>query len=150
MADVFKLLNFVKLWQKKKKENLGLSSDLLHIERRNLFHQNVPDLDEIKEKCGMKFNRLQQIFNEYDPVGILDLQAYPNKYELLTRTLIYRLPKKKTQQGVADLIEMEFSMWFKHEYGSFERKEELTEAVFAFRNRELRDDPFLIIESADS
>lgn len=137
------LTSFLTIWQKNKKESLSLQSDLLHLERRHEFHKNVPGLEEIKEKCGVKFNKLQQIFNEFDPVyGGFTLQEFPNKYEMLTRTLIYRLPKKKTQQGVADLIDLEFSMWFKHEYGNYERKEELAEAVLLFKNKELREDPF--------
>lgn len=125
-----------------KNENTKVDSVVLRSKYRQLSHKDLPSLNDIKLKAGRKFYDLQEILNYYDPIVSKDLRDFPNKYESITRTIIYRLPEKRTRESVSSLIYVEFSLWFNHEYNDFQRKEELTDAVFLFKRKNLIPNPF--------
>lgn len=73
------LTGFITLLQKHNKEKLGHNYDLIHIRKRQLVHQNIPDLNSIKTIVGEKFDELQNIFNRFDPIKSEKLAENPNK-----------------------------------------------------------------------
>lgn len=132
----------ITLFQKHRKEKVGHESDMVHIRKRHLHHQNIPDLDSIKTITGERFNELQDIFNRFDPIKTEKLSENPKKYELLTKTVIYKLPKQKSKESTADMVYVEFSLWFKHEYNGYENKEELIDAIYNFKKTRFITNPF--------
>ncbi len=133
----------IQIFQKEKNENLASNSDVLYIQKRQLFHKDIPDLETVKSITGERFYKLLALFNKYDPVKTEKLNANPRKYEFLTRTVIYKLPTKHTRQAIADLVSLEFSLWFKHAYNGFDKKEELIDEVYSFKKQHLQTDPFV-------
>ncbi|MES2836858.1 MAG: hypothetical protein V4667_05005 [Bacteroidota bacterium] len=138
--DVFKFV--FKSFQKEKKSQIADNSDMLMINKRYIFHKDIPDITTLRKITGINFDKLQEIFNRYDPVQTESLNENPKKYELLTRTVIYKLPRKKTREAVADLLSLEFSLWFKHAYNSFSRKEDLVNEIYEFKKKHFSNDPF--------
>lgn len=132
----------VKLLLKQRKEDIAGDADLLQIRKRQLLHKSIPSLAEIKRLSGDRFDQLQQIFIKYDPIKTEALSAYPDKYQLLTKTVIYRLPRQKTAEAVADLLFIDFSLWFRHAYNDFDKKEQLADEVFSFKKINFPTDPF--------
>lgn len=132
----------IKLFQRHQKEKIGHESDMVHIRKRQLLHKNIPDLDSVKAVTGKHFYALQEIFNRFDPVKADKLSEYPNKYELLTRTVIYKLPKQKTKEALADMVYVEFSLWFKHGYHEFTQKDELIDEIYNFKKQNFITEPF--------
>lgn len=132
----------ITLFQKHRKDKVGHESDMVHIRKRHLLHKNIPDLDTIKKLTGERFGELQNIFNRYDPIKTDKLIDNPKKYELLTKTVIYKLPKQKSKESIADMVYVEFSLWFKHEYNDYEKKEELIEEIYNFKNKNFINNPF--------
>jgi hypothetical protein len=136
------LAKTINILLKQKKEKIASDSDILQIQKRQLFHKDIPDLTTIKKITGENFNELLLIFIRYNPIKTEDSQENPRKYEFITRTVIYKLPTKRTRQAIADLLSLEFSLWFKHAYNDFDKKEELIDEVIEFKLRHLRTDPF--------
>jgi hypothetical protein len=142
-----KAINF---FLKQQQEKITSNSDVLHIKKRQLFHKDIPNLLTVKQCTGEKFYILLEIVNRFDPVKTEKLKDNPKKYEFLIRTLIYKLPIKRTREAIADLIELEFSLWFKHAYANFDKKEELIEDVSKFKTLYLRTDPFESFRNKES
>lgn len=138
--DVFKFV--FKSFQKEKKSQIADNSDMLMINKRYIFHKDIPDITTLRKITGVNFDKLQEIFNKYDPVQTESLNENPKKYELLTRTVIYKLPRKKTREAVADLLSLEFSLWFRHAYNSFSRKEDLVNEIYEFKKKHFSTNPF--------
>ena len=132
----------ITLFQKHRKEKVGHESDMVHIRKRHILHQNIPDLDTIKKITGDRFSELQNIFNRFDPIKTEKLSDNPKKYELLTKTVIYKLPKQKSKETTADMIYVEFSLWFKHDYNDYKKKEELIDEIYNFRKIKFISNPF--------
>ncbi|MBL7937612.1 MAG: hypothetical protein JNM51_17545 [Bacteroidia bacterium] len=107
-----------------------------------MLHKNIPDLDTIKASTGGHFSELQNIFNRFDPIKTEKLSDNPKKYELLTKTVIYKLPKQKSKETIADMVYVEFSLWFKHEYNDYKNKEELIEEIYSFKKKNFINNPF--------
>jgi hypothetical protein len=61
---------------------------------------------------------------------------------LLTKTVIYKLPKQKSKESIADMVYVEFSLWFKHEYNDYKMKEELIEEIYSFKKKNFINNPF--------
>ncbi|HEY0030197.1 MAG TPA: hypothetical protein VGC65_05520 [Bacteroidia bacterium] len=141
---IAKLINFIQHSQKAK---IGNQSDDLFIQKRILFHKDIPALATIKALTGERFPELQNIINRFDPIKTESLSEYPKKYELLTKTLIFKLPKQRTRQDIADLLALEFSLWFKHEYLKFKDKEILIDEVYSYKTRSFRSNPFEVKEN---
>ncbi|CAN5395419.1 hypothetical protein BH10BAC1_BH10BAC1_01550 [soil metagenome] len=140
LFDIF--AKTINLFLKQKKEKVAGESGFLQIQKRQLFHKDIPDLVTIKNISGDNFNKLLEIFNRYDAVKSEKLKENPNKYEFLTKTVLYKLPTKRTRQEVSDLIALEFSLWFKHAYNDFSNKDELIDEVANLKNKYLKIDPF--------
>lgn len=132
----------INIFLKQQKEGIASNSDVLQIQKRQLFHKDIPDLKTVKTITGESFNKLLEIFNHFDPIKTEKLTKNPRKYEFITRTVIFKLPTRKTRQAIADLISLEFSLWFKHAYNDFNKKEELIDEVNEFKKRYLRTNPF--------
>lgn len=138
--DIFaKSLN---IFLKYRKDQIEGDSDLVLIRKRSLLHKGIPDVEEVKRLTGDRFNKLQQIFNQFDPIKTEKLSDNPNKYLLLTKTVIYRLPRQKTREAVADVLLVEFSLWFKHAYNDFDKKDALIDEVYSFKKINFLTDPF--------
>lgn len=140
ILDVF--LKMINLFQKNQKEKNDRKSFDLLIQKRVLFHKDIPSLSAIKEITGLRFQEVQNIINRFDPIKGEKLSEYPMKYELLTKTLIYKLPKQRTRENVADLLSLEFSLWFNHEYLKFKEKDNLVDEIYSYKNRVFRTNPF--------
>ncbi|MFY9311528.1 MAG: hypothetical protein WAQ28_20960 [Bacteroidia bacterium] len=137
------ILKAIKIIQTEKHESISASSDLLSIRKREIFHKGIPDIEVVRTLAGKRYYDLLAIINRFDPIKTPPLKTNPNKYQFLTKTLIYKLPDKKNRQAVADLLSLEFSLWFKHEYNAFEDKEALIDEVYNFKIRHLKTNPFL-------
>ncbi len=134
----------LKIFIKHRKDEISAESDMLQIRKRQLLHKGIPELKEIKRVVGEDcFNKLFQLFNSLDPIKSQALSENPDKYLYLTKTLIYKLPKQTTREAIADLLYVEFSLWFKHEYNFFEDKNSLIDAVYSFKTSYFPSDPFL-------
>ena len=132
----------ISLLQKHRKEKVGHESDMIHIRKRHLLHKNIPDLNTIRTLTGERFNELQNIFNHFDPIKTEKLSNNPKKYELLTKTVIYKLPKQKSKERIANMVYVEFSLWFKHEYNEYKKKEELIDEIYSFKKKKFMTNPF--------
>jgi len=126
----------------KKRENIANDSDLLQIQKRGLFHKDIPSMKMVKEKTGERFYKLQEIFNQFDPIQGQSIKKQPDKYEFITQTVIYRLPSKTTKVEIGKLLEFEFSLWFRHAYHKFDKKDDLIDNVYRFKRHYLMENPF--------
>ena len=136
------LIKAIKIFFNIKREKIRDESDLLYIKKRQLFHKNVPDLEIVKEIAGESYYLLLEIFNRFDPIKGENLKKNPNKYKFLTKTVLFKLPAIKSRQELEDFIALEFTLWFKHGYNNFKRKEELVEEVEGLHQRFAGLDPF--------
>jgi hypothetical protein len=130
------------IFLKHRKGQIEGDSDMIHIRKRQLLHKGIPDIEEIKRVTGDRFNKLLQIFNRFDPIKTEKLSENPDKYLYFTKTVIYRLPRQKTREAVADLLYIDFSLWFKHAYNDFDDKDALIEEVYSFKKMNFITDPF--------
>lgn len=130
------------LFLKHRKGRIEENSDRVHSRKRLLLHKGIPEIEFIKQVTGERFNQLLQIFNACDPVKEQKLSDNPDKYLYLTKTLIYKLPRQKNREAVADLLYLEFSLWFKHAYSNYSEKEKLIDAVYNFKKMNFITDPF--------
>ncbi len=132
----------ITLFQKHRKDTVGHESDVVHIRKRLLLHKNIPDLLTIKTLTGERFSELQNIFNSFDPIKTEKLSDNPKKYELLTKTVIYKLPKQRSKESIADMVYVEFSLWFKHAYNDYKKKDELIDEIYNFKRTKFMTNPF--------
>ncbi|MBK7819373.1 MAG: hypothetical protein IPJ60_18915 [Sphingobacteriaceae bacterium] len=138
--DIF--ASALNIFLKHRKGQIEGDSDLVHIRKRQLLHKGIPDLEIVKRLTGDRFSKLLDIFNRFDPIKTQKLSDNPDKYLYFTKTVIYKLPRQKTKDAVADLLYIEFSLWFKHAYNDFDDKDELIDEVYNFKKMNFITDPF--------
>ena len=83
ILDVF--LKIINLFQKNQKEKIDQKSFDLQIQKRLLFHKDIPSLSAIKEITGSKFQEVQNIINRFDPIKGEKLSEYPKNMNYLQK-----------------------------------------------------------------
>ena len=71
----------------------------------------------------MNYNKLKEIINRHDPVGLLELDAPQNEYDPEIGTLLPRIKKATTEDEIAKIVVEEFTKWFGKEI--FKGKEDV-------------------------
>lgn len=124
-AQIFKL----------KQGTFDFEQEMLRQKKRLLFHKNIPNLSETKQEFGEHYLELQNIFNRFDPVKFPSLKENPFKYESITGTLIHQFHKPKTTEQLNDLIYLEFTLWFGHQYHQFTKRDEFESEIAEFAKK---------------
>ncbi len=117
----------------------GLDKNEVHPEislsvQRATAHKDIPDIDVVKRQFGIKFNMLQKILDNHDIVAGPTAKTDPDKYAEATRTILYRLPHKKTSGEVSQLLSKEFMLWFGSNYWDKNKKLALDHEVYSFKS----------------
>lgn len=122
---------FAKLFNLKQ-GTFDFEQEMLRQKKRLIFHQKIPNLPEIKQEFGDQYLELLAILNQYDPVKWPSMKENPYKYESMAGTLIYQIKKPQTAEQLNDLIYLEFSLWFGHQYHHFKKRNEFESAIHNF------------------
>jgi hypothetical protein len=136
------ILSAINYFLKYRNGQIQGDGDMALARKRQLLHKDMPDVFVVQRLTGARFDKLHQIFKRFDPIQTETLADNPDKYLYLTKTVIYRLPRQKTKEAVADLLTVEFSLWFKHAYNSYKKKDALADEVFNFKKINFLTDPF--------
>lgn len=116
-----------------KKESIEQENEFLLVKKRALFHNKIPDLKTVQTEFGEQYFILKSIIDKLDPIVDYKISEYPNKYELLTKTLIYQLKNKKTKKEIDDLTEKEFNLWFGRAKRNKEQFEKVLIEIYNFK-----------------
>jgi predicted GTPase len=123
----------INLYLKHKQEGIQEDSNSLAIKKRALFHDKIPDLVTVKNQFGNKYNELKELIEKYDPVKTPSLKKDPDKYQFLTKTLIYQLKSKKTKEDISNLTKREFKLWFNNTPVDANKFDELLNNIYDFK-----------------
>jgi len=118
-----------------KQDTFNFEQEILRQKKRALFHQKIPNLMAVKQQFGDRYVAFLNIFNQFDPIKKPSLKDNPYKYELIAGTLLFQLQNQKTPEQLHDLIYLECSLWFGHQYHKFSKRTEFETAIAVFANQ---------------
>jgi hypothetical protein len=114
---------------KGKRDRIKHNSENTRINKRALFHQNIPDLEEVRASFGHNYDELKDLLEKYDPSPEPKLKEVPGKYVFISKTLIYQLKSKRTEKEVETLVQREFILWFGNSFLQFHKRDSLIEDI---------------------